>query len=395
MALQEAMSFNAEERWEEAAASLGRARPLLADHTLDEHAIFVPLTFAVILSRAGRMPESDALLSRLDLTDLPEDDSARIFNLASHASLEFDRGDRLRSLSLRLESQRLNEPLGGVHYSMTAALWLSRTLFTLGRRREANNILEPSLARARNLGITALTARLESARLADPRLALDAELPSPPASKRSDFVRARVLSAVSAAALGDTAAAEARLEQAAFSLETPGYALDRAIAHLGRGLLARRCGQNGEARREFEAARRAAATESVDAEVLSSLEEWARKRAGVSSEPPPVNVCARVVLDTRSHELRHETDRISLKTRPVLRRLLYALASRPNVVVSKDDLVQKMWSVAYDPLRHDTPLWQNIRRLRQLVATVGLAVEVDESGYRLLVPDGFVVDGSM
>jgi DNA-binding response OmpR family regulator len=74
-----------------------------------------------------------------------------------------------------------------------------------------------------------------------------------------------------------------------------------------------------------------------------------------------------------------------LKTRRVLRRLLYALASRPNTAVSRDDLVQEVWSATYHPLVHDNVLLVNITRLRALVEGTGLAIEADEGGYRLLL----------
>ena len=392
LALQEAMTYNAEEEFERAAACLGRARCLLEDAGLDEHAIYVPLTFAVIYSRAGRVAESDALLARLDLDVETEDDSARIFILASKASLLFDRGERLASLELRREAERLNEPLGGVHYGLTGALWLSRTLFALGRRREARAALEPALARARALDCRALAARLERAPAYDPREQIEAPGVIPAREKRGDFVRARVLEALAAAALGDRAGAEVALADVEASGTGPDFGLDRAIAELARALVARRAGRTGEARRAIDQARRQAARAGADPEVLISLEEWARRRAGVVSEPPPAANAPRVVLDTRSHELEWSGGRASLKSRPVLRRLLYALAARPGVVMTKDELVQSMWSTDYNPLRHDTPLWQNVRRLRKLLGPAGLGVEVDENGYRLVAPDGFVMD---
>ncbi len=95
------------------------------------------------------------------------------------------------------------------------------------------------------------------------------------------------------------------------------------------------------------------------------------------------------VLDTRQHELRCGAEIVSLRSRPVLRRLLYTLAEDPGALVSKEVLVERTWSVAYDPLRHDTALWQNIHRLRRLLEPLSLGVEVDEDGYRLLAPTDF------
>ncbi|MBK8995184.1 MAG: winged helix-turn-helix domain-containing protein [Myxococcales bacterium] len=394
LALQEAMTYNAEENWEKAASSLGRARALLEDAQLDENAIYVPLTFAVIYSRAGRMEESNALLARLNLELEPEDDSARIFMLASKASLLFDRGQRVESLALRSEAARLNEPLGGVHYALTGALWHSRTLFALGRRREARLVLAPALARARALGCQALAERLERAPSYDPAAQLEADLPTPPRDKTGDFVRARAIAALRFAAQGDAPSAEVALSDVERSAHGQSFGLDLAITGLARAFGARRSGKSGEARRLIEQARREAALAGADPEVLASLEEWARRRAGVVSEPPPAARAPSAVLDVNGHELRWPGGRASLKSRPVLRRLLYTLAARAGSVVSKDELTRAMWGSDYDPLRHDTPLWQNVRRLRQLVAPAGLGLEVDEDGYRLVASEGLIVDGA-
>ena len=77
---------------------------------------------------------------------------------------------------------------------------------------------------------------------------------------------------------------------------------------------------------------------------------------------------------------------IALRARPILRRLLYALVERVGQTLTKDELTQAVWSQAYDPLRHDNPLFVNLSRLRQLVRDTGLTVEVDNDrgGYRLL-----------
>jgi len=96
------------------------------------------------------------------------------------------------------------------------------------------------------------------------------------------------------------------------------------------------------------------------------------------------------VLDGRSHELRAGGQAVSFKTRAVLRRMLYCMAGRPGEIVSKDDLVGAVWQNQYDPLRHDNPLWVNIRRLRVLLQPTPVRIEADEGGYRLIVPPGFV-----
>ena len=111
-----------------------------------------------------------------------------------------------------------------------------------------------------------------------------------------------------------------------------------------------------------------------------------------SAAPDPGAELSRfeVVLDGRSHELRVKRRVVSLKRRPVLRKLLYALAARPNTVLSKEDLASHLWAARYNPLRHDNALWVNLRRLRVLLQKSGLVIELSDDGYRLAVPEGFV-----
>jgi AAA domain len=384
LALQEAMSLNGEEQWEAAAATLGRARALLTDAELDENAVFVPLTFAVAYTRAGRVDEANALLSKLDLEAPTEDDSARIFIAASRAAILFERGDRLGALALRLEVERLNEALGGVHYAMTSALWLGRTLFVLGRRREAHARIDPWRDRAEELGCVSLSARFRHSDTWDPVVRIQGPIELPSAAHVSDHVRASCLALLARAANGANLEPSPELLRA---VGGSGYALDRAILGLARASLARRAGRHDAARRALQDAETEARSENADEDVVPALDAWARETEARRESGAPLK--ADLVLDATRHELRHGPTRSSLKSRPVLRRLLYALAAKPGVVLSKDELTQSMWGLAYDPLRHDTPLWQNIRRLRKFVTPAGLGVEVDEEGYRLIAPPDF------
>ena len=98
---------------------------------------------------------------------------------------------------------------------------------------------------------------------------------------------------------------------------------------------------------------------------------------------------ADVIVDGLHHEVRAGGRIIALERRPVLRRLLYAMAARVNQPVNKEELVRAAWDAEYDPRRHDTTLRVNIRRLRVILGDEELAVERDEVGYRLRAPDGF------
>src|SRR5262249_21942253 len=50
---------------------------------------------------------------------------------------------------------------------------------------------------------------------------------------------------------------------------------------------------------------------------------------------------------------------------------------------SKEELIEKLWGYRYDPLRHDSLIYQTVSRLRQLLGTHGRWIEATERGYRL------------
>ncbi|MDB4969983.1 MAG: hypothetical protein JWN44_5672, partial [Myxococcales bacterium] len=99
---------------------------------------------------------------------------------------------------------------------------------------------------------------------------------------------------------------------------------------------------------------------------------------------------APVLLDARTHELRSPAGLVALRARPIVRRLLYALAARAGRLMSKEALAEAAWDRDYSPLVHDNPLKSNIGHLRRLVADAGILVVADESGYRLELPPGAV-----
>lgn len=381
LALHVAMLHNADEEYGKAASALGRARLLVDENAIEENAVYVPLTFAVIYARAGRFTESDALLSGIDLHAAFEDESAQEFVTASRASLSFERGDRQSALADRLVAEHRNEALGNVHYDFTNAIWHSRLLFALGRRHEASTLIEAALPRARELGCAGIEARLERSRERDPVREVRRDLPRPAAGRRSELGRWLALTALRAAIAG-SASAERALREAEPECTEPGYGLERAILHLCRAELAEARGEADPARRERELGEAEALRENVDGDLLGLLLEAARRK-------DPIPAADAVVLDGTENELRTSEDKLSLRTRPVLRRLLYALAATPGSLVSKESLVESTWSVPYDPLRHDTALWQNIHRLRRLLEPTGLGIEVDELGYRLTTPKNF------
>lgn len=100
-----------------------------------------------------------------------------------------------------------------------------------------------------------------------------------------------------------------------------------------------------------------------------------------------------VAIDARAHELRFGATVVSLKDKPTLRLMLYAMARKPGETHPKDALAKLLWGDRYHPLRHDNAFWVNMRRLRKLLEGSGVAVEHLDEGYRLVVPEGFVWSG--
>jgi DNA-binding response OmpR family regulator len=195
-------------------------------------------------------------------------------------------------------------------------------------------------------------------------------------------VRTRASQAIAAALRGDDTGVTRALGDDPAE-ERAGYHVELALAHLARGLVERRAGNAGA----WTAARAAAARvlASADGDLLDSLLAVIDVEPGRAAPP--------VVIDTARHEVVAGARVLSLGTRPVLRKLLYALAERPAETLSKDDLTRAAWGQEYDPLRHDNPLFVNVSRLRQLLRDTGLSLDADNDrgGYRLTSRDQLVL----
>ena len=241
--------------------------------------------------------------------------------------------------------------------------------------------------RARALGALVLArAALNSAD--DDRVTRLAMAVRDEAGPPSPSVRTRAFQAIAAALRGDDTAVDRALGRIADSAtipdeERPGYHVETALAHLALGLVARRAVTPGG----WTAARTAAAPVLVaaDADLLDAL------LAVIDVEPG--RIAPPVVIDIARHEVVAGARVVSLATRPVLRRLLYALAERVGETLCKDDLTRAAWGQEYDPLRHDNPLFVNVSRLRQLLKDTGLALDADNDrgGYRLSSRDQLVL----
>ena len=296
---------------------------------------------------------------------------------------QWERGDRLAALdALRALTARAEEA-GYVLGVLWTQVFAGRILHVLGRRTEARAVLASVADRARALGAPVLARAAINAASDDPvtRLAMavrdEAGPPSP-------SVRTRAFQAIAAALRGDDAAVARALADAD---ERPGYHVEIALAHLARGLVGRRAGDPGAWPTARAAAERVLT--AADPDLLDGL----LAVVDVDRDPDRPTRAAPVVIDTARHEVVAGARVVSLSSRPVLRRILYALAERVGETLSKDDLTRAAWSQEYDPLRHDNPLFVNLSRLRQLLRDTGLTVDVDNDrgGYRLTCKDQLVL----
>ncbi|MCU1279589.1 MAG: hypothetical protein JWM53_3135, partial [bacterium] len=183
-------------------------------------------------------------------------------------------------------------------------------------------------------------------------------------------------------------------------LAQPGYALDRAIAHVVDAVAARLDGDGAAA----EAALARAVSEAIPGAVDAFDTDVPRALVDAVGRVRVIDTVARrllvsavddlrraaVVIDARTHELRTRAGTVPLRGRPIVRRLLYALAAGAGRALSKEALTAAAWEREYSPLVHDNPLKSNVGHLRRLVAGAGLTVAADELGYRLELPPGAV-----
>lgn len=357
-------------------------------------AVLAPAFAMVLLATLGQLDEAGQMQAIAEAAvKRGEDVRMRMYLRASKAVLLYERGERLRALAeLRAVLDALARG-GEVLWALWTRAWLGAWLVELGRVREGLEALADVEQDMRGVGLEAGLRFIERARKAD--LVGQLQVGSLPVPGRATSARARALALLEAGRRGEALRLKALLEEAP-PPATPDFALERALGHLARAVAARLEGRTAEAARELEEARRIASEGRVDPELVPSLFELlaparivtAAERRAVQASPEELSRYE-AVLDARNHVLRLGGREVSLRKRPVLRRLLYALASRPGTVLTKEQLAVAVWSTDYDPLRHDNSLRVNVRYLRELLAGTPLSVEFDDTGYRLLVPEGF------
>jgi DNA-binding winged helix-turn-helix (wHTH) protein len=400
MALCRAHLFWLEERDAEALGPMNRARHLLLDvRPSSRAAVMAPATFAGVLARLGRLDEAgEALLTAETVLARHDDPLLRAEVRAMRACVLYERGDREEACAELVAVAEVFQRGGCLVGELWARAWLGRALLVIGRRREGTAVLDETRARALAAGMDSVALAAERARTHDVVYAVQHSLPVPVRErKRGEVVRARVLEALRAASAGDARLADALLRREGALPAGAGYALDRALAHLAGSVAARMERRAGEAAAAFERASDEAEAGGVDPDLVPALLDLIGNRRlivstshSVAAEAPGEDSNYDVVLDGRTHLLRLAGREVTLARRPALRRLLYALAEKPGVSVSKEILARSLWSGQYHPFVHDNPLRVNILRLRALLGKAGLAIEVDEAGYRLSVPERFL-----
>jgi hypothetical protein len=259
-----------------------------------------------------------------------------------------------------------------------------RMLLALGRRRAARELAAATGARARELGVVTVVNHLARAAGHDVVAQLTARLPG----WGGHAARAEAIAAVRAGAAG---------EPVRYSPPgAAGYAVERALGHIALALSARLDGREPDAVNDLARATAALADEGADVELVRDiLDAIGRIRAitprgrSMVSEVAARELAAEVVIDARAGELRTVRGVIALRSRPLVGKLVCALASRPDVSWSKDALCQLLWGAPFDPLVHDNPLKVSITRCRALLGDVA-ALEHAPEGYRLCVPASFL-----
>jgi hypothetical protein len=302
------------------------------------------------------------------------------------ASYDYTCGRRLEALASLEALSGVLARVGYVLGEMGMKIMRARLLFVLGSAARARVLLAEveTVARARRLE-NALRMAARSHGL-DP-LVLASSDEEPELASWPPGLRSHVLAwaALRAAKRGDLGRARPLLVDAQIACPTRGADWDRALVHLGTWLVARRDARPDDATLELDRARELAAQCGVDRDLLETIVA----RVSANSAGPADDGATGLVLDEATHVLRAGSHRISLASRPILRRLLYVLAERPATIVDKEGIARAVWGRGYNPLTDDTPIRVNVKRLRDLLAQSDLRVAYDDGGYRLDVPASF------
>jgi hypothetical protein len=343
-----------------------------------------PVLCAAALATVGRFAEAGQVAQRMERCLRWPAESLELGWI--HMFIRYHQGERGGALAYLSEASGKLDRGGHLPGTMWTRASLCRLLFLHGRRRRALALLAELKDTCRRCGTSAYD-RLIAAATAEDVLSPDwiARVHEPPAGNAGDAIRARVRTALRrACSRGLDDEPPPALEIPA----SPDYGLDRALLELAHAHLARRRGQSRIEALHLRRAAASAAEADADGDLIPRLQDILLGLAELPAARGDTGSPDRhLEIDGIRHELRLGTHRILLGTRPVTRQLLYAFAGAPSNYLTRAAVARSLWRVDYDPIRHDSTMKSNIRRLRTLLA--GLAeIRSEAGGYHLLLPSG-------
>jgi hypothetical protein len=297
----------------------------------------------------------------------------------SRMMIRAERGERTAPLAYLSEVQGALDRGGYLPGAIWTRALTCRLLFLLGRRREALaqlSWMREVCARRETSAYDRIIAR---AAAEDPLALSRVTAQTAPAADVPARVRA-IVRLVFVDRIGDD-----QLLAGVVIPEGPDHGFDRALVELARAGIAH---HRGQLRLETQCLARAvsqAAAAGADVDLVPLLfEAWLGLAPRSGAHEVAGDGCA--VIDGIRHEIRIGARRIPLRARPVSRQLLYAFAAAPSQYLARNTIALVLWGIDYDPLRHESTLKSNIRRLRMLLA--GFAELPSETGgYSIVLPD--------
>ncbi|WP_437758457.1 winged helix-turn-helix domain-containing protein [Sorangium sp. So ce1389] len=364
-------------------------------------AVLAEICFAAVLSLRGYHDEArEALVAAEAAFRRGDDARTRVELRAIRGTVLAESGARLSGiddLRAACDAFRRSGYRMALHW---AEVLLARALFFIGSAREARRLLAQVKEACEARGARSLIAMAERAERDDPLALLDLAEGSPHAADvaRVDPCRAEAFAAARAARAGDAERARAlALSTAARAGQAPDRALERFLAALvlaaypadapvevpgDDGLVA-----GGVDPELLVAVRERLAPEppvaAAGAVVPGALAAGAVVPGALAPGIAAPSASFPIVFDPGSRRVHVDGAPLKLETRPVLRRLLRALAERSGEVVSRDDLVREVWGAEYHPLRHDNVLSVSVSRLRALLQPTRVRILSDDNGFRL------------
>jgi DNA-binding winged helix-turn-helix (wHTH) protein/tetratricopeptide (TPR) repeat protein len=348
---------------------------------------FAPGLCAVLLSRAGRLDDAERAVRVAERGLQRPADSIEIGWVWT--AIRHERGERIAALEGFRTMQSLFDRSEDLIGQVWTRAYVGRILFLLGRRREALAVLSEALEQCRVKGAIGLRRVVEVALDEDPLapgwLSRDRAASPLPGSKS---VRAQVRAALRRAWISDGAPGHPQHVDVTIP-EGADHAFDRALLELARVAPAARQGRGRLAAHQLQRAMSCAAECEADPELVPALHE--RFETAIAGRARDASSDSSVVIDGVHHQVIDGDVRVALTSRLMLRRLLYAFAAADHYHLDRNMIARALWASDYAPLRHESSVKSNIRRLRDLLGRTRLVIQTERDGYRLRVPSGTVV----